>query len=353
MTQSLPGVRRASPPPVAAEAPLRLTRRALPGLAAATAAPAAAMLAPRGAAAADPPWPNRPITLVVSYPPGAITDTVGRRVGERMSVALGVPVVIENRGGAGGNVAAAYVARARPDGYTLLITNYGNLLIAGAADLRLDFHPERDLTPIAMIGPMTVVMLVRPDRPYRTIEEFVAYVRANPGKVNFASVGIGSSYHLLIEQMIGFGRLDMVHVPYRGGAAAMTDFLGGRVDATLATLLFARPYMNDNRARAIAVANAERSPVLSDLPTVSEKGVPGARLVDGLCIMGPAGLPAQVVTRVNAVVQDILRQPDMAAWLTGEGVVPRPAPPEAFAAMMREEAEPLRRLIRENNIRLE
>jgi tripartite-type tricarboxylate transporter receptor subunit TctC len=351
MTQP-PGFCRALPPTApAAPGGARLPRRTLAGLAAA--ALPAATPAPRGAAAADPPWPTRPITMVIAYPPGAITDTVGRKVGDRLGTALGVPVVIDNRGGAGGNLAASLVSKAQPDGYTLLFTSYGNLLIAAAADLRLDFHPQRDLTPIALIGPMTVVLLVRPDLPYRTIGEFVAYARANPGKVNFASVGVGSSYHLLIEQMNALGRLDMVHVPYRGGAAAMADFLGGRVDAMLATLLFARPYMNDNRARAIAVANAERSPVLRDLPTVGEQGVPGARLVDGLGVMGPARLPAHVVSRVNAAVQDILREPEMHAWLTGEGVVPRPAPPEAFAAMMREEAEPLRRLIRDNDIRLQ
>jgi tripartite-type tricarboxylate transporter receptor subunit TctC len=329
------------------------TPRALRFLALLGAATLAAIAPIRGASAADPAWPTRPITMVIAYPPGAITDTVGRRVGDRLGAALGVSVVIDNRGGAGGNLAASLVSKAQPDGHTLLFTSYGNLLIAAAANLRLDFNPQRDLAPVAMIGPMTVVMLVRPDLPFRTIEDFVGHARANPGRVNFASVGVGSSYHLLIEQMIALGRLDMLHVPYRGGAAAMADFLGGRVDALLATLLFARPYMNNNRARAIAVANAERSPVLPDLPAVGERAVPGARLVDGLAVMGPAGLPAPVLARLNAEISRIVAQPDMHAWLTGEGVVPRPMAPEAIAAMLRDEAEPLRRLIRENNIRLE
>ncbi len=353
--------RSASPPP--ARRPSRLPApvarmrrrlaRGLLGLAAALLAPQ--VLAARDAAAADPSpaWPTRPITMMIAYPPGAITDTVGRRVGERLGAALGVSVVIDNRGGAGGNLAAGLVSRAQPDGYTLLFTSYGNLIIASAADLRLDFNPQRDLTPVAMVGPMTVVMLVRPDLPYRTIQDFVAHARANPGKVNFASVGVGSSYHLMIEQMMALGRLTMLHVPYRGGAASMADFLGGRVDAMLATLLFARPYMNDDRARAVAVTNAERSPVLPDLPTVGEQAVPGARLVDGLALMAPARLPAPVLARLNAEMNRIIQQPDMKAWLTGEGLVPTPMSPEAFAAMLRDEAEPLRRLIRDNNIRLE
>lgn len=305
------------------------------------------------AAAADAPWPNRPITLVISYPPGAITDTVGRRVGERLGAALGVSVVIDNRGGAGGNVAAGVVARAQPDGYTLLFTSYGNLIIAAAANLKLDFHPERDLTPVAMIGPMTVVMLVRPDLPVRTIQDFVAHARSNPGKVNFASVGVGSSYHLLIEQMIALGGLKMVHVPYKGGAASMVDFLGGRVDAMLATWLFAKPYVADNRARAVAVVNAERSPVLANLPTVGEQAVPGARLVDGLCVMGPAKLPPAILARLNTEMRRIIEQPEMNAWLTDNGVPPMPMSPEAFGAMLRTEAEPLGKLIRDKNIHLE
>ncbi len=315
---------------------------------------ASQLLLGHGAAAAEPPgWPTRPITMLISYPPGAITDTVGRRVGDRLGAALGVPVIIENRAGGGGNVAAAAVARARPDGYTLLFTSYGTLIIASAANLRLDFNPQRDLTPVAVVGPMTVVMLVRPDLPIRTIQDFVTYARANPGKVNFASIGIGSSYHLLIEQLISLGKLDLVHVPYRGGAATMVDFLAGRVDAMLATWLFAKPYVTDKRARAIAVTNAERSPVLPDLPAVGEQAVPGARLVDGLGIIAPGKLPAPILARLNAEVRRIIEQPDMHAWLTGEGVPPTPMSPEAFAAMLRTEAEPLGRLIRENKIRLE
>jgi tripartite-type tricarboxylate transporter receptor subunit TctC len=316
----------------------------------------AALLLVLGAATAaraqEPAWPTRPITMVVAYPPGAITDTVGRRVAERLGAALGTQVVVENRGGAGGNVAAAYVARAPADGYTLLFTSYGNLIIAAAAELPLGFQPWRDLVPVAMIGPMTVVLLVRPGGPYQDLQGFVRHVAANPGKVNFASVGVGSSYHLLIEQMIAYGKLSMTHVPYRGGAAAMTDFLGGRVDATLATLLFARPYLNDSRARAIAVANGERSPVLPEVPTVGE-AVPGAKLTDGLAVLAPTGVPAPVIARLNAAIRTIIAVPAMRDWLTNEGVTPRPGPPEAFTAEMLPATEELRALLRQANIRVE
>lgn len=223
--------------------------------------------------AADPAWPTRPITMVVFYPPGAITDTVGRRIAERLGVALGTLVIIENRGGAGGNVAAAHVARQRGDDHTLLFTSYGTLIIAAAAELRLDFHPWRDLAPVAMIGPMTVVMLVRPALPADDLPSFLRHAAANPRRVNFASVGVGSSYHLLIEQLQTYARLSLTHVPYRGGAAAMTALLGHRVDATLATWLFAKPYVSDGRARAIAVANAERSQMVTEQPSHLAKPV--------------------------------------------------------------------------------
>jgi tripartite-type tricarboxylate transporter receptor subunit TctC len=311
-----------------------------------------ALLLPGLAHAADPAWPTRPVTLVVAYPPGAIVDTVGRRMAEQLGTALGSNVVVENRGGTGGNLAAAYVARATPDGHTLLFTSYGNLIIAAAANLQLGFHPWRDVAPVGMIGPMTVVLLVRPDFPAQTLQDFVRHVGAHPGQVNFASVGFGSSYHLLIEQLAAYGKLSVTHVPYRGGAAAMTDFLGGRVQATLATWLFARPYMADGSAKAIAVANGTRAPVAPNLPTVAE-AVPGASITEGLGIFAPAGTPAPIIARLNALVQQIVRTPVMQAWLTENGVPPQPGPPEAFATEMHPVADSLGRLLREANIRLE
>ena len=325
---------------------MRLRRRGLLGAALSGLGPAARLRA------AEPAWPVRPITLVVAYPPGAITDTVGRRVAERLGARLGVSVVVENRGGAGGNLAAAHVARQRGDDHTLLFTSYGNLIIAAAADLKLDFHPWRDLAPVAMVGPMTVVLLVRPDLPAMDLRGFLAHAAANPGRVNFASVGVGSSYHLLIEQLQAYGGLSLTHVPYRGGAAAMTDLLGGRVDATLATVLFARPYVADGRARAIAVANAERSPVLPDLPTVGE-AVPGAVLTDGLAVFGPATLPAPTILQANAALREVVMAPAMRDWLTGEGVTPRAGPPEALSAEVQGAEAGLRRLLAEARIRLE
>jgi tripartite-type tricarboxylate transporter receptor subunit TctC len=242
---------------------------------------ALALLLPATARAADPAWPTRPLVMVVAYPPGAITDTVGRRVAERLGAALGQNVVVENRGGAGGNVAAAHVARQRGDSHTLLFTSYGNLIIAAAADLRLEFHPFRDLAPVAM-----------------------------------------------------------------------TDLLGGRVDATLATVLFARPYMADNRVRAIAIGNAERSPVLPEIPAVAE-AIPGAALTDGLAVMAPPALPATITARLNTALNAIISEPVMRDWLTNEGVTPRPGPPEALTAEMQDAADGLRRLLVEAKIKLE
>jgi hypothetical protein len=295
-------------------------------------------------AADEPAWPTKQIALVVPYPPGAITDTVGRRLGNQLGLALGVPVVIENKAGAGANLGAAYVSNAQPNGATILFTSYGNIMIDSVTEA------QHKLTPVAAVGPMTVVMLIRPDLPYKTIEEMVVYARANPQKISFASVGIGSSYHLLIEQMNSLGKLDMVHIPYKGGAASMADFLGGRVDVMLATWLFAKPYVSDKRARAIALVNGERSPSLPDLPTVNERAVPGVKLIDGLGIFAPKGLPEVLIARLNKEVNRVIEEPEMKAWLTNEAIPPTAMTTAAFEKMLTDEAKPLDKLIRENKI---
>jgi tripartite-type tricarboxylate transporter receptor subunit TctC len=295
-------------------------------------------------AADEAAWPTKQVALVVPYPPGAITDTVGRRLGNQLGMALGVPVVIENKAGAGANLGAAYVSNAQPNGATILFTSYGNIMIDSVTEA------QHKLTPVAAVGPMTVVMLVRPDLPYKTIEEMVAYARAHPQKISFASVGIGSSYHLLIEQMNTLGKLDMVHIPYKGGAASMADFLGGRVDVMLATWLFAKPYVADNRARAVALVNGERSPTLPNLPTVNEQAVPGVKLIDGLGVFAPKGLPQALVARLNKEINRIIQEPEMKAWLTNEAIPPTATTTAAFEKMLIDEAKPLDKLIRENKI---
>jgi tripartite-type tricarboxylate transporter receptor subunit TctC len=289
-------------------------------------------------------WPTKQVALVVPYPPGAITDTVGRRLGNQLGLALGVTVVIENKAGAGANLGAAYVSNAQPNGATILFTSYGNIMIDSVTEA------QHKLMPVAAVGPMTVVMLVRPDLPYKTIEELVTYARAHPQKISFASVGVGSSYHLLIEQMNALGKLDMVHIPYKGGAASMADFLGGRVDVMLATWLFAKPYVTDNRARAIALVNGERSPSLPNLPTVNEHAVPGVKLVDGLGIFAPKGMPEALITRLNHEINRIIQEPEMKAWLTNEAIPPTAMTTAAFEKMLADEAKPLEKLIRENKI---
>jgi len=295
-------------------------------------------------AADEAAWPTKQVALVVPYPPGAITDTVGRRLGNQLGMALGVPVVIENKAGAGANLGAAYVSNAQPNGATILFTSYGNIMIDSVTEA------QHKLTPVAAVGPMTVVMLVRPDLPYKTIEEMVAYARAHPQKISFASVGIGSSYHLLIEQMNTLGKLDMVHIPYKGGAASMADFLGGRVDVMLATWLFAKPYVADNRARAVALVNGERSPTLPNLPTVNEQAVPGVKLIDGLGVFAPKGLPQALVARLNKEINRIIQEPEMKAWLTNEAIPPTAMTTAAFEKMLIDEAKPLDKLIRDNKI---
>lgn len=292
-------------------------------------------------------WPDRPITMVIPYPPGAGVDIPGRRIAQALGTALGVPVVVENKPGAGANLGAAFVSNAQTDGHTLLFSSYGNLII-DAASVR-----QHTLTPVSPIGSGAIVMLVRPNAPYQNLDEFVSYARAHPNKINFASVGMGSSFHLMIEQMMALGNLAMTHIPYRGGIPAMTDLLAGRVDAHFATWLFAKPYIEEGKLQAIAVTGDQRSPAAPELPTVSEKAVPGARITDGLGIFVPQGTPQAIVTRLNTELQRIVHDPDMKAWLLMHDLTPRPMTSAEFAAMLGNEADQLFRLIRDNNIQLQ
>ncbi len=297
-------------------------------------------------------FPARSLSLVISYPPGGIVDSVGRRVAEKLSGVLGKPVVAENRPGAGGNVAASAVAKAAPDGHTLLFTTYATLAIAAAAGTRLDFDPLRSLQPVAAIGPLTVLLVVRRDFPAQTVEEFVAYARAHPGQVNFGSIGVGSSYHLALEQLKALAGLDITHVPYRGGNPAMTDLIAGRLDAMLGTISMTRPQLEAGSFRALAVANADRAPGLA-LPTITERAAPGTRLIDGLGVFAPAGLPGPVLAQLNGAVNAMIAEPAMRDWLVLQGTPPTPMAPEAFATMLREDTATLAALIRQLGLQLE
>lgn len=312
---------------------------------------AALLLAP--VARADTAWPSRPVTVTVCFPPGASTDAIARRVGERLSASLGRPVVVENRGGAGGNIAASLIAKAAPDGHSLLFCATSGLVIAAAARSALDFDPMRDLAPVAPVGALTVLLITRPSLPVTTVQELVAHARANPGRVNFASIGVGSSFHLAIEQINAKAGVQMTHVPFRGGGQAVPELLAGRIDAMFASWSLAQAQVQAGGVRTLAVAGEERFATLPEVPTLAQAGLPGIWLQEGLGFFAPAGTPAPIQARLNAEVTRIIAEPAMRDWLLGQGVPPAPEPPEAFRTRLQDGVAVLREVIQRLDLKLD
>lgn len=297
-------------------------------------------------------WPTRPVTITVCFPPGASTDAVARRIGERLSTSLGRPVVVENRGGAGGNIAAAQIARAAPDGHSLLFCATSGLVIAAASRAPLDFDPQRDLVPVASVGDLVVLLMVRSTLPAQTLEEFVAYARTHPGQVNFASIGVGSSFHLGIEQINAIAGVATTHVPFRGGGQAVPELLAGRIDAMFASWSLARPHVQSGGARPLAVTGSQRYAAIPEVPTMAEAGMPQFWLQEALGVFAPAGTPPPVVARLNTEVGRIVSEPGMRDWMDGQGVPPTPASPEAFRAQLQQGVTTIEALIRRTGLQL-
>lgn len=268
-------------------------------------------------AAAD--YPSRPVNLIVPFPPGGPTDALARRLADGLREALGQTVVVENRGGAGGNVGASYVAKARPDGYTLLFGTSGPLAINGSLYTSQDYDPRKDFAPIVRIGHLPNILAVRADLPAQNLDELVALAKSKP--LFYASSGNGASSHLagvLFNQKAG---TELQHVPYRGTGPALTDLLGGQVDMVFTDVLTALPHVRDGRLRAIGMASAERSAALPEVPTLAEQGLDGYDVSVFFGIVAPRGTPEPVVQRLNAAFIEALSAPDVEKALTAQGIV--------------------------------
>ena len=309
------------------------------------------LTAPTRAAAQD--YPTRPVSITVCFPPGASTDTIARRIAERLTTSLGRPVVVENRGGAGGNIAASLIAKAQPDGHSLLFCATAGLVIAAAARSPLDFDPQRDLVPVAPVGALTVLLITRPSLPAQTLQEFLAYARARPGQLNFASIGVGSSFHLGLEQINAAAGLSMTHIPFRGGGQAVPELLAGRLDAMFASWSLAKPHVQAGTVRPLAVAGDERYAELPEVPTLAEAGLPDIWLQEGLGFFAPGGTPAPIVARLNAEISRIIGDPALREWLVAQGVPPAPRSPEAFRAQLQTGVSTIEALIRRLDLKLE
>jgi tripartite-type tricarboxylate transporter receptor subunit TctC len=325
---------------------MKLSRRTFLHL---VAGAAALSLAPRLARAQA--YPSRPVRWIVPFPPGGGTDIVARLMGQWLSERLGQPFVIENRPGAGTNIGTEAVVRAPPDGYTLLLVASVNTINATLYD-RLSFNFIRDIAPVASIIRQPLIMLVNPSLPVKTVPEFIAYAKANPGKVNMASAGNGTSQHVAGELFKIMAGIDMVHVPYRGTAPALTDLLGGQVQVYFATQGPSIGYIRAGKLRALAVTTAARSEALPDLPTVGEF-LPGfeASLVYGLG--APKSTPAEIVDKLNKEINAALSDPKINARLADMDGMALALSPADFGKLIADETEKWGKVIRAANIKLD
>ena len=301
-------------------------------------------------------WPDRPLRILVGYPAGGGVDIVARLLGEPMRAAFGQTVLVETRPGASAMIAASAVAKAPPDGLTLLMAASGEVAINQHLHKeKMTYDPLRELAAVALVGIVPCVVVVAAATPVKNAAELIAYARANKGKLSFSSSGIGNPQQLAGELMNHMAGTDVLHVPYRGSAPAVTDVATGAVTMSFASLAAALPLMQDGKIRAVAVTSRERMPQLPDVPTLAEAGpeLKDYELLNWFGMFAPAGTPEPVMTRLNAVVNEGLRDKKIAELLQIQGIVPRPMSAPEYRAFVTAEAEKFGAIVKQANIRVE
>jgi len=297
-------------------------------------------------------YPNRTVRIIVPFAPGGSTDVVARILADKLGTELKQSFVVENRSGAGGNIGADAVAKASPDGYTLLMGTTGVLAINKYLYKEMSFDPERDLVPVSYTSLITNILVVNPQVPAKTVSELVALARAKPGSLTFASSGAGSSTHLSAELFKSMAGVDILHVPYKGSSQAITDLMGGQVTMLFDNAPSSIPFVEQGKLRALAVTSTKRLPNLPDVPTLDEAGVKGYESLSWSGIMAPAGTPKRVIDKLSAAIEKILRDPDVKQRFASLGVDPVGGPPEAFSRHIRAESEKWARVVKTANITL-
>ncbi len=292
-------------------------------------------------------WPNKPVKVVVAFTAGGTTDILARSVGQQLNDKLKQSFVIENKPGAGGNTGTEGVVRATPDGYTLIVNSVGPIAVNPTLYPKLSYNPLTDLVPIVQIADVPNVLVVHPSVPAKTFDEFLAYAKANPGKLNCSSTGIGTSSHLSCFLLSKRASFEAVHVPYKG-ADALRDLIAGRVQFMFATIPSVKQHIDAGSLRAIAVSSAKRSRSMPDVPTVAEQGFPGFEAGSWFGFFAPKGVPPEVVATLNKAVNEIIDQPAMQAALIKEGADPAGGTPQQFGAFVQREFEKWRTVVKES-----
>lgn len=292
-------------------------------------------------------YPSKPIRLISPFAPGGGTDILGRLIAVPVSESLGQPVVVDNRPGAGGAVGAEIAVRAEPDGYTLIMVSAS--YCATGAYRKLSYDPVKDIQPIILIGTTGLVFLVHPSVPAKSVKELIAYARANPTKLNYGSVGVGSVTHLSFEFFKLTTKVNIVHIPYKGSGPALNAVVAGEIQLTSLSMVPTLPHVRAGRLRAIAITGAKRSTLMPNVPTVSET-VPGYEVIHWYGMWGPKGMPGNIVARWNKEVARVLRTNEMSSQMKAEGLDPGGGPPEEFLNLIRSDVEKWRRVIKEAKI---
>jgi len=300
----------------------------------------------------------QPVTrIIVPFGAGGVQDIVARSINTELGVALGRTVIVENRAGAGGTIAAAAVAKAPPDGQTLILSAASHT-IAGRLYARLPYDPMRDFTPVAHIGNVDYVLLISSAIPARTVAEFVAYAKANPGRLNYASAGNGSATHLAMAYFAALAGIDVVHIPYKATGEAVQEVLAGRSQAVIAANIGAIPYLKDPRVRALAMSGTQRSRFIPDLPTIAEAAPEGSQLRgysfdSWMGLLGPAGMPRETVEAINAAMTRLLHDPTILDRLAKQGIVAQAMSPDGFGALLRSDYDKAALVVRLSGARID
>jgi tripartite-type tricarboxylate transporter receptor subunit TctC len=309
-------------------------------------------LAASGLAAAQADYPAKPIRMLVAFPPGGPTDLVSRVIAQKLSEQVGQQVLVENKPGANGNIAAEQAAKAAPDGYTLFY-NTSAITLSPALYSKLAFDPVKDYAPVALTAVVPLVIAVHPSVPANNLKEFIAYLKANPGKATYGSAGNGNVTHLGAFLFLHANGLDAVHVPYKGSAPSLTDLVGGQTQFTAETINAALPYIRDKRLRPLAVTSLKRISVLPDVPTLNESGMKGFEVGAWQGIVVPASTPPEIVKRLNAEVMKALASPDVKARLAAQGAEPLGSTPGEYGAYLKSELERWAKVVKQSGAKLD
>ena len=298
-------------------------------------------------------YPSKAITLICPYAAGGNADQRSRQFGKFLSAALGQPVIVDNKAGAGGNIGTEIVARAKPDGYVIGMGNFAPLAVNPTMFKKMNFDPAKDLTPIALIEKGPLMLTVPMDSPLKSVKDVIATAKAKPGQLTFASGGLGGSHHLSGEMFKSLAGIFMTHIPYKGGAPATTDLLGGQVDMMFEQMYSAVPNVRAGKLRALAVTSAKRSPLFPDVPTMAESGVAGFEVQNWQGFVAPAGTPREIIKLLNEIINKAFADPQIKEQMLGQGNELGGGTPEQFDAFIKSEAAKWGKLVNSAGIKPE